>query len=350
MLLCLPIVIFVLIYLSSKKPDYDLLNPQEFTPLPFVDSDVGGNSISRLQREGTSLNITSILKNGVEFPYSGVQYYKNDLVNYDLEDYKVYLKMKVNHDFRLSLRMNQVLEGYSDTAQPLTCLVLVKTFGLQEGNNEFSFPVKDINEVPEWWFDYNPKMKDGIHKITYDKTFALWLNTERTTPLNKELDIEIQEFTLQHSQVDLIYKSSLIAFLYYIALLFAMWRSKKEKYIIMPIEHSKIEDSKQNQEQDVFTFIGSNFSNPELKQTTVSDALGITQKQLADVIKDKTDFSFRQYLNQIRMEEAKRLLKESDYQIAEVGYKVGYNNVQHFHRVFKEYAGKTPKEFREMFV
>ncbi len=47
------------------------------------------------------------------------------------------------------------------------------------------------------------------------------------------------------------------------------------------------------------------------------------------------------------MEEAKRLLKETNQQISSIAFMVGYNNVQHFNRVFKEYTGIPPTLFRE---
>jgi 2-isopropylmalate synthase len=46
------------------------------------------------------------------------------------------------------------------------------------------------------------------------------------------------------------------------------------------------------------------------------------------------------------MNEATRLLKESDLQIAEIADAVGYNNIQHFNRVFKEIYDISPKSFR----
>ena len=57
--------------------------------------------------------------------------------------------------------------------------------------------------------------------------------------------------------------------------------------------------------------------------------------------------TFKQYLNKIRLSEAKRLLKETDRQIADIAYHVGYKNVTHFHRIFKQNEKISPNEYRK---
>lgn len=47
-----------------------------------------------------------------------------------------------------------------------------------------------------------------------------------------------------------------------------------------------------------------------------------------------------------RMSEARKLLEESKYNVAEVAYRVGYANPSHFSRAFSRYFGVPPKECR----
>lgn len=54
-----------------------------------------------------------------------------------------------------------------------------------------------------------------------------------------------------------------------------------------------------------------------------------------------------QYLQKIRVEQAKLLLKDPHLRVYEVGDQVGYPNFQHFLKVFKQYAGVTPSRYRE---
>ena len=52
------------------------------------------------------------------------------------------------------------------------------------------------------------------------------------------------------------------------------------------------------------------------------------------------------YLNQIRMEHAKRLLLDPARKVSEVGEMVGIDNTDYFTRRFKQYTGRTPSEYR----
>jgi AraC-like DNA-binding protein len=119
----------------------------------------------------------------------------------------------------------------------------------------------------------------------------------------------------------------------------------KIKYV--PIETTKINNKIPQNQADILAFIGKNYSNPDLKLYDVASHVGISEEMTSDLLRKYCDKNFRQYLNQIRMEEAKRLLKESDLQISEIAFKIGYNNIQHFNRVFKEYTNQSPKIYRE---
>jgi YesN/AraC family two-component response regulator len=75
----------------------------------------------------------------------------------------------------------------------------------------------------------------------------------------------------------------------------------------------------------------------------------VSASKIPGVLKQKFDLNFKQYLNKIRISEAKRLLVESDNQIVSVAYAVGYNNIPHFNRTFKQMENISPKEYRRNF-
>ena len=154
--------------------------------------------------------------------------------------------------------------------------------------------------------------------------------------------------TLTYNYVPFLYWSLLIVFLFYVVL-FILWKFKREKikYIFMPIEMTKMSGKMPKYQAEILTYIGSNYQNPDLRLHDVSMHIGLSEDATSDVLKKYSQKTFRQYLNHIRMEEAKRLLKETNLQIAEIAFKVGYNNIQHFNRVFKEYTDSSPKNFRD---
>ena len=55
-----------------------------------------------------------------------------------------------------------------------------------------------------------------------------------------------------------------------------------------------------------------------------------------------------EYLNRIRVENAKNLIENGEFRFKEIVAKVGFNNYNYFFRVFKEVVGMTPLEYEQV--
>ncbi len=347
-LILLPLIILAIFYGIDRKEGLDVLNSDQLAILEFSDTVKGGNSISKIFRANETLHARCELKKGYGFPYSGIQFVRKDGAFIDLSRYEISLKLKVNYDVRISLRCTQYLDNYTDTSAFMSYLLRIKSFGLTEGVNEINLKIEDINEIPDWWFIDNLKMINKLGRIAYDKSRHIWLYIESSTPLNKPLDLEVIEFSFTYSFMPVLYRFSVFAFIYYLILLLVIWKVKKVKHILLPIESSNIGNKIPEMQAKVLTYIANNYKNADLKLYDISSDVGISQDNVSELIRKHCDLTVRQYLNKVRLEEAKRLIRATDLQIAEIAYEVGYNNVQHFNRVFKEYTSFTPKEFREL--
>ena len=80
----------------------------------------------------------------------------------------------------------------------------------------------------------------------------------------------------------------------------------------------------------------------------IAQKTGINPKELSTLFRKFYNTNFKGYLNDLRLTEAARLLKETSKQITEIAFSVGYNNISHFSRIFKEKYTVSPKDFREM--
>ncbi|MBD0382958.1 response regulator [Paenibacillus sedimenti] len=63
--------------------------------------------------------------------------------------------------------------------------------------------------------------------------------------------------------------------------------------------------------------------------------------------KKHTGENFKQYLTEVRMKHALRLLVMTDLMVYEIAEKVGYNNARHFSEMFKKMYGKLPQEYKQ---
>ncbi len=84
----------------------------------------------------------------------------------------------------------------------------------------------------------------------------------------------------------------------------------------------------------------------DLSLETVSKQFHFSSRYFAHIFKQYTGSNYTAYVNSVRMEEAKRLLRMSDLNINEIARRVGYGDVGHFSRNFKSIIGKRPSEYR----
>ena len=79
----------------------------------------------------------------------------------------------------------------------------------------------------------------------------------------------------------------------------------------------------------------------------LADALAVPEHQITRVLNAGLGQSFTQFVNAYRIAEARRLLTESELQITEIAFRVGFNSLATFNRVFKEITGTTPRAYRQ---
>ncbi|WP_062048894.1 AraC family transcriptional regulator [Bacillus sp. JCM 19034] len=87
--------------------------------------------------------------------------------------------------------------------------------------------------------------------------------------------------------------------------------------------------------------IEKNLSLPQISQV-----FHISEHHLCRLFNKETGSTVVQYINAVRINEAKRLLLETSNLVKEISKKVGYSNHAHFCRVFKQQTGCSPSSFR----
>ncbi len=95
----------------------------------------------------------------------------------------------------------------------------------------------------------------------------------------------------------------------------------------------------------VVQYIRSNYSR-ELRLEQLAGIFGYNSAYLGKVFHQYTGENFNNYLDRIRITEAKRLLETDDYKVYEVAEMVGYSNINYFHNKFKKYVGISPLNYK----
>ncbi len=106
-------------------------------------------------------------------------------------------------------------------------------------------------------------------------------------------------------------------------------------------------DSKQDKiARDIMNYIEANFGDSDLSLEKVAKIFYISQNHVSRVLKSKIGKSYKEYLNDVRINEAKRLLKNTPMTVLNVANSVGYTDIRAFNRLFKKYTNQTPNEYR----
>lgn len=77
----------------------------------------------------------------------------------------------------------------------------------------------------------------------------------------------------------------------------------------------------------------------------VASAVGYSPSQFSRRFKQETGMTFSQFLKTLKIQLSQYLLKESNKNICEIAFEVGYSDVPSFLRAFKDVTGMTPKEW-----
>jgi len=84
----------------------------------------------------------------------------------------------------------------------------------------------------------------------------------------------------------------------------------------------------------------------ELSIEEVAHLFAISQSYFSYLFKNITSKTFTQYLNDLRISKAMEFLINTDKRVSDICYEVGFNNINHFNRVFKQQIGIPPVVYR----
>ena len=84
-----------------------------------------------------------------------------------------------------------------------------------------------------------------------------------------------------------------------------------------------------------------------LSLEALSREAGYTPQYLSALFRKDTGMSIQEFLQRLRIQEACRLLEQTQLSLCDIAQAVGYNDPKHFSRLFRRYKGLSPKELRK---
>ena len=98
--------------------------------------------------------------------------------------------------------------------------------------------------------------------------------------------------------------------------------------------------------QKCISYINEHY-NEDINLETVANIVHLNPSYFSSIFKKEVGVSFSNYLNKIRKEQSKLLLKNTDSSIVEIALEVGFEDQSYFSKVFKNLTKMTPKQYRQ---
>ena len=93
-----------------------------------------------------------------------------------------------------------------------------------------------------------------------------------------------------------------------------------------------------------------NNPNYDLKLKVIAEKFYINNTYLSNTFANKTGVRFNEYITMIKMARAQYLFVSTKLKTYEIGYEMGYHDINYFSKLFKKYYGKSPSEYRNIEV
>ncbi len=173
----------------------------------------------------------------------------------------------------------------------------------------------------------------GIKNLLDESKFGTSFSKKISQKLNDEI-LEIVELTKGEQSIRLL------------DILFKLSLSKEEdKKVLSSTDMRQFSTDNPGRLDTVIRYISDNYKT----DISLGDVAGIacmTTNSFCRFFKKMTNKSFTEFLNEIRIRNASRMLIQENAPISEICYNVGYKSIPNFNKQFKQIMGDTPKAYR----
>jgi len=116
-------------------------------------------------------------------------------------------------------------------------------------------------------------------------------------------------------------------------------------YINNKQEDVRLKKKNQNIFDSIVDYIDNHFREPDISLKKIADIFSYTEKYLSYLFKKNMNVGFSQYLNNLRLQYAHKLIDQGITSVSQISAMCGYSDSLYFSKVFRKSLGRTPTTF-----
>ena len=113
------------------------------------------------------------------------------------------------------------------------------------------------------------------------------------------------------------------------------------------VEQPEVKGNDELLMERIMKAVNKNLADSDFNVDMLTQEVGISRAQLHRKMKELTGISTSEFIRNIRLEQAARLLREQKINVTQVAYTVGFSNLAHFSTIFRKHFGVSPSEYAE---
>lgn len=277
-------------------------------------------------------------------PYAGLTIAPAEGKFWDISQYDyVEIGIDTAKSTTSQISINYFIEGFSEEERWQSLkITLYPLHSLYK--DRYRIAVRDIH-TPTWWYRENNIQAKDVPPVNYATVANIgFVNGEDQLPGN---DYSIAVTSLRFVAEEKISTALLLT----LALIYGAgvlgWYLLRKRVVPLPQVNRLSLGNYVDEEYDrIAEYMAQNYDRKGLTAGVVAEQVGMSSAKLSQLIHSFRGQSYNQFLNSLRLEEAKRLLRETDRNVSDISAHVGYGYVNSFNRVFREFEGTTPLEYR----
>ncbi|MFK5971691.1 MAG: AraC family transcriptional regulator [Flavobacteriaceae bacterium] len=192
-------------------------------------------------------------------------------------------------------------------------------------------------------FSENIITSDFFKMPELEKVVDLLKQANRGIRFKTDNDTEIRDILLEMSESE--------GLEYYIGLLKifnSLLKIEDRDKLSNPMNQSSVFSKNIEKINKVYEYVFQNIQEG-IRLEEASAVLNMAPSSFCRFFKKKTNLTFMEYVKNVRVGIAAKLLAETDKQITQICFESGYNNLANFNHYFKANMGKTPSDYRKNF-